>query len=532
MELLKFLSPEGTLFLLASLILLIGPFFREKVSWPLVSLIGFLVSYLLLLMQAGTASPGDNPYASVVLGGTLSNLIRHFSLGAGIFLLFLFWDRDRFQPETVGLLMILAGGSSMVGMANDLTVLYLGLELVTIPSYILLYCHGDSNSAESTMKYFFLSILSSAFLLLGIAFLYGLTGTTNIAAISDALLLADPAKLFGADALAAHRLLLIPILGILAGLGFKISMVPFHFYAPDVYQGAGYRMSAVLATMPKIAGFAGLIRIFAFALDHGGPAPTDFARDNIPVLFWILAFISITLGNLLALLQRNIRRIMAYSSIAHTGYILAAFAVASKAAPDSAFTGLSAAMFYLIVYFFSTFGIFAILHYLEQGRKPIRDWDDLAGTSKDNPVLAVALAIFLFSLTGIPLTGGFLAKFAIVYCCANVPFTLDDPVSWESHYLFILLALVIVLNAAVAAWYYLKLISGIFLKPVIWLEDKSYSFKPVLIPILASLLITVVLGIYPSLLLKPKAYQELIEKRPIAQGAGIHGPFQLADGKQ
>jgi NADH-quinone oxidoreductase subunit N len=278
-------------------------------------------------------------------------------------------------------------------------------------------------------------------------------------------------------------------------------MVPFHFYAPDVYQGTTYRMCALLATVSKVAGFAAIIRIFGFALAQGALPGASKTLDNIYVLFWILATVTMTIGTILGLLQRNLRRILAYSSISHSGYILAGIAVAPKLDLTTGIDGIGASFFYLIAYFFGTFGIFAVLDVLDSKDKPIEDWDDLAGLGTQNPLLSICLAVFLFSLIGIPFTGGFLAKFFIVFGCVSVPYTWDDPLSKGSHNLFFLLGIIAFLNAAVGSWIYLRILSGLYFKPAIWPKVINTSFRPSYLPIVACLFIVIVLGVKPSLVI-------------------------------
>jgi len=335
--------------------------------------------------------------------------------------------------------------------------------------------------------------------LLGFSYLYGIVGTTNISAISDALCNGYRFKPSADLDNSSGLLFLIPMLAILAGLGFKISMVPFHFYAPDVYQGTTYRMCALLATVSKVAGFAAIVRIFGFALAQGALPGSSKTLDNIYVLFWILSAVTMTIGTILGLLQRNLRRILAYSSISHSGYILAGIAVAPKLELVTGIDGIGASFFYLIAYFFGTFGVFAVLDVLDTKEKPIEDWDDLAGIGSQTPLLAICLAVFLFSLIGIPFTGGFLAKFFIVFGCVSVPYTWDDALSKGTHNLFFLLGIIAFLNAAVGSWIYLRILSGIYFKPAIWPRVFKTSFRPSYLPIIACVFIVLALGIKPNL---------------------------------
>ena len=456
----QYMMPEIMLFSLASLILLLGPFVKKITPWALISSLGFLLAYFLLVSQKRGSIDPSLLFSINILEDMSSNFIRHFSLGMGLYFCLLFWRDCQTENtfETFALLMFLVTGCSIVGISNDLVVLFLGLELISIPTYVLLYLHGKKDlAAESAMKYFFLSIFSSGLLFL------------------------------------------IPMLAILAGLGFKISMVPFHFYAPDVYQGTTYRMCALLATVSKVAGFAAIIRIFGFALAQGALPGSSKTLDNIYVLFWILSAVTMTIGTILGLLQRNLRRILAYSSISHSGYILAGIAVAPKLELATGIDGIGASFFYLIAYFFGTFGIFAVLDVLDTKEKPIEDWDDLAGIGSQTPLLAICLAVFLFSLIGIPFTGGFLAKFFIVFGCVSVPYTWDDALSKGTHNLFFLLGIIAFLNAAVGSWIYLRILSGIYFKPAIWPRVFKTSFRPSYLPIIGCVFIVLALGMKPNL---------------------------------
>jgi NADH-quinone oxidoreductase subunit N len=445
----------------------------------------------------------------------------------GLFFCLLFWRDCQTQNtfETFALIMFLVTGCSIVGISNDLVVLFLGLELISIPTYVLLYLHGKKDlAAESAMKYFFLSIFSSGLVLLGFSYLYGIVGSTNISAISDALCNGYRFKPSADLENSSGLLFLIPMLAILAGLGFKISMVPFHFYAPDVYQGTTYRMCALLATVSKVAGFAAIVRIFGFALAQGALPGSSKTLDNIYVLFWILSAVTMTIGTILGLLQRNLRRILAYSSISHSGYILAGIAVAPKLELATGLDGIGASFFYLIAYFFGTFGIFAVLDVLDTKEKPIEDWDDLAGIGSQTPLLAICLAVFLFSLIGIPFTGGFLAKFFIVFGCVSVPYTWDDALSKGTHNLFFLLGIIAFLNAAVGSWIYLRILSGIYFKPAIWPRVFNTSFRPSYFPIIACLLIVLVLGIKPNLVINLNVLKGMAQPVNSVSLSGIEMP--------
>ena len=276
------------------------------------------------------------------------------------------------SSEFMGSLLMILAGMMLVALASDLVLLFVGLELISIPTYVLLFLGHGKQSLESGTKYFFLSVLSSALLLYGFSFLYGAAGSTNLAVIHGRLAVAGP-TLPGTASFAALALVLI-----FAGLGFRLTAVPFHFYAPDVYQGTSNPNAGLLAVVPKVAALAAIVRIASVAM------------PGLERLGWqlslALAVVTMTLGNLLALWQNNVRRLMAYSSIAHAGYMLiglaVGFAVAGGATAADDFDGVGAALFYLLVYAAATAGTFAALTYLSGARTQIDTVDQLAGLAQ------------------------------------------------------------------------------------------------------------------------------------------------------
>lgn len=383
---------------------------------------------------------------------SLSWFVRGLSLAAGLVLILTNWNLIRVvhTAESHACLLLITAGVSLVAAANDLVLLFLALELVSIPTYVLLYLgRHDAGGQEATLKYFVLSAFSSAFVLFGLSYLYGVAGTTNLEAIGRTLATGS-----GTPAL------LVAAAMVIAGLAFRITAVPFHFYAPDVFQGTAVGGAAMLSFVPKIAGFVALLRILS--MPSAGDLPSLGAAAE-PVL-WILAIASMAVGNLLALLQTDLRRMMAYSSIAHAGYMLVGLA----AAPHAAAGGVPALLFYLAVYGAMTVGVFAVLAALQPrqtgelvaeslpgsdaGR--IETTDDLAGMSQTHPVAALLMTVFLFSLTGLPPTAGFLGKLNLFLAAWSADTTLAR---WTAGWM--------ALNAAIAAWYYLRLIGVMYLQP-------------------------------------------------------------------
>jgi NADH-quinone oxidoreductase subunit N len=394
---------------------------------------------------------------------SLSGLVKIVALVTGVALVLLTWDEvpEHHVSDCYGCLLIIVAGISLTGAANDLITLFLSLELISIPTYILLYLpKRDDAGQEAALKYFLLSVFSSALLLFGLSYLYGLVGTTNVAALIHTL--------HGTASKDMPVIALVALVLVLAGLGFRITAVPFHFYAPDVFQGTSLGGAALLSFVPKIAGFVVLLRVLGFVLP---PVPEGIAMshvrvglalsDQVPILLWFLAAITMFLGNLLALWQDNLKRLLAYSSVAHAGYMLVALAVAPylrrpgvvHAGPD----GLEALLYYLVAYGAMTLGAFAVLAYLNRPGRPVETVDDLAGLSTSHPGIALLMVVFLFSLIGIPLTAGFTGKFLVFFGAMAVPLEGQGT-------LFRVLALFGVINAAIGGWYYLRIIAVMYLR--------------------------------------------------------------------
>ena len=341
-----------------------------------------------------------------VVADPLAAYSRWLSLTAGVVLLLMAWrpPKEGEAAEYSATLLLLIAGLMLAVAAGDLVLLFVGLELVSIPTYILLYMgRRDVQSQESTVKYFYLSILSSAMLLYGLSFLYGLAGRTDLQFI-HAQLVSGAAG--GFTPLARAALVLI-----LAGLGFRIAAVPFHFYAPDVYQGTTHANAGLLAVAPKIVGLVALVRLAAAAF----PAIESYAW----MVVLVLAILTMTLGNLTALLQNNLRRLLAYSSIAQAGYMLIGLAVylASRPGAAAGWDPIGGLLVYLVVYAVATLGTFAAFAALQHNERQVDTLDDLAGLFWSAgllvPRLLARVALFMFSLVGIPPLAGFWGKVAI-----------------------------------------------------------------------------------------------------------------------
>jgi NADH-quinone oxidoreductase subunit N len=423
--------PEVILTIAGVLIMLVDPllprtFNRKAVGWfsVLAMVIAFAASAWQLDLQPGTA------YFGVVQTDAFSVFFHLLICGTVIVALLAAIDSVRPEMHDMGefFALILFGTVGMLLMtcAVELLLVFVGLEISSISTYILAgFRKRNGKSPEASIKYFLLGSFATAFFLYGIALTFGATGTTRISAIAAAL----PHSATPVLAWTAIGLILI-------GLGFKVSAAPFHVWTPDVYEGAPSSVVGLMSTGPKAAAFAVLLRIFY------GAYPS--IQNHWWSLFWILAVTSMTLGNLAALRQQSVKRMLAYSSIAHAGYLLVAFTSFSPA-------GVAAASFYALCYVAMNVGIFAVVSHV--GGHDDRLWSiaDYRGLAYRSPVLAGAMAFFLLSLIGIPFTGGFFAKF-YVFSAA-----LQEGMFW--------LAIIGLINSGIGAFYYLRLLVTLYSRP-------------------------------------------------------------------
>ncbi len=470
-----YLLPEVWLVLTAVTIFLAGAFWPGKWRYTGLALLSLSLAAITLLRQTplemGTQPLNFDPFA---------RLFRLFALViGGLFVLILTQCRQkRLYSELLGGLLLVVTGLMLVAAAGDLVLIFLGLEMISIPTYMLLYvARNDPRSDEATAKYFFLSILSSAFLLYGFATLYGVTGQLQLSAMQGALL--------GESTQLASVLLPVGLVMTLCGLAFKIAAVPFHFYAPDVYQGTTNLNAALLAVVPKIAGTVALIRVLVGVLPPGTEAAWKIVI--------ILSIASMTLGNVAALWQRDLRRMMGYSSIAHAGYLLIGLAAALDLFPGSsaASEAVTAMAFYVLVYAAATIGIFGALAYLSDDDVRFSQVEDLAGVGRAYPVIGVFMAVSLFSLSGIPPLAGFWGKLALFKSALDAGLgdvggltsgllaKLSNAVPVETGSLngwFLTLGIAGALNAAVAAAYYLRVVGALYFHE----SEADHSLNPVM----------------------------------------------------
>jgi NADH-quinone oxidoreductase subunit N len=329
-------------------------------------------------------------------------------------------------------LLFAISGAMLISGARDLLLLFLALELLVLPGYLLAaYAKRDGLSTEGAIKYFLLGSFSSAIFLFGLVLTFGFTGSTRIPEVATAL----ATGLTGGGALAPGLLMGLALLT--TGAAFKIAAVPFHYWTPDAYQGSPTPVTGYLSVGPKVGAFALILRLFVEAM---GPLREDW----LPVVA-VLAAITMTLGNLVALTQNNVKRMLAYSSIAHTGYMLVGLAAwAARGTTEGAVGGLEALLYYGAAYSFMNLGAFAIVAALQKRTGVTSNLDTFAGLGRREPWLGALMLLFLLSLTGIPPTAGFWAKAYVILAAV------------EAGGLVAILAVITVLNAAAAAFYYLR----------------------------------------------------------------------------
>jgi NADH-quinone oxidoreductase subunit N len=374
----------------------------------------------------------------------------------------------RFQGEYYALILFSAGGLMLMASTGELISIYVALELSSISLYALVSFLKDSKSSEAGLKYMILGAISSAVLLFGMAFVYGLTGTTHLEQIADKVsALVSSGQLWDSPALILGMILMV------AGFGFKIASVPFQMWVPDVYEGAPTPITAYLSVASKAAGFAVILRVFYTAF--GIP----LLSDNWAMVFAVLGAISMTIGNVVALAQTNIKRMLGYSSIAHAGYLMVGLAAVSS-------LGRSGILFFLATYALANLGAFIAIIAISNktGSDEISDY---TGMARRSPVLALVLAFCLISLIGIPPTGGFIAKIYIFNAA------IQQDLLW--------LVIIAVLNSVISAYYYLRVVKVMYIG-----TPASEEAVPSSIPLRAALAITslgvLLLGIYPWLVLR------------------------------
>jgi NADH-quinone oxidoreductase subunit N len=449
-DLAKIIAPELILSGIACVLFLLGCS-NKTASRRLAPFLALAALVAALLTQLFATVPAGQPDLSLRMD-LIAGYLRPLTIGVAIMLLLLAWPTNAEQTgnsamefgheagEFFALFILSIAGLLLVTVANDLIMLFLALELVSIPTYIMVSISRPIAIAqEAGVKYFFLGALSVALMLFGFSYLYGGTGQINLPAIASILRQSIAAN---AGALPAWEKLGVVL--IVIGLAFKMAAFPLHFYAGDVYEGAATPVSAFLAFVPKTAGFAALLKILHTVGGDSYELPRQMSS-----LLWALAALTMSFGNVLGLLQNNVKRVLAYSSIAHSGYMLVGVAALSLA-PTQALEGV---LFYLAAYGIMNAGAFGVLMLLpsRDGRSSAETFEDLAGIGRSHVALGLAMAVSCFSLIGLPLTVGFFGKLMLIRSA------LDAKLLW--------LVIILVINAAVSAAYYLRIVTTMFLRP-------------------------------------------------------------------
>jgi len=460
--------PEIVLLIGASVILLgsISRSFRAVI--PGLALLSCLISFWLAARQWGDQGSG---FADMVTCDNFGVMFKQIFLIASIVTLFLghryLKVKGLDRPEYYALILFSTAGMMVMANTADLVVMFLGLEIMSLPLYVLAGFNRRSlESSEAGIKYFLMGAFATAFLLMGIAFIYGAAETTNLRRIvtnfSYIAFHYNPTAIYFYSGIALT----------LVGFGFKIAAVPFHTWVPDVYHGAPTPVTAFFSVAPKAAGFAVMLRIFVFGVS---------GVELLTTVFWVLAVLTMSVGNVLALRQDNVKRMLAYSSISHAGYILVALTVGGADA-------VSSAIFYLVAYTFFNLGAFAVVTVMETRSGCRSEFSELAGLSKAHPYLAAVLALFMFALSGFPPTAGFLGKFYVF--------------SAAVHKGFIWLAVIGVMNSFVSVYYYLRVIKTSYFDEVTG-EVKPVVLSPsVIIALVITAIGTLGLGFFPQQLLE------------------------------
>jgi NADH-quinone oxidoreductase subunit N len=461
--------PELVLAAFGVVVMMAEPFFgkgasRKPLGW--VAVVGAVAALAATWYQAG--SPYLHGFFDMVV-------VDHFSIFFHVTVAFVllvallgsldYVEREQLRAgEFYALMLFGAVGMDLMSSADELVLIFVALEISSISTYILAGMRRRvATSAEASLKYFLLGSFATAFFLYGISLMFGATGTTNILRIGPLL----HGGSFSPLVFAAVALMLV-------GLGFKVAAVPFHVWTPDVYEGAPAPVVAFMSTAPKAAAFAVLLRVLFAAWTPGWFWPV-----------WVFAALSMTLGNLGALRQSNIKRMLAYSSIAHAGYLLVAFAASNGA-------GISSAIFYTAAYAVMNVGAFLVISHLAGTGERFVAIDDYAGLSRRQPVIAATLAILLLSLIGIPGTGGFFAKFYVFSAALGAN--------------LVALTVLGLINSGIAAYYYLRVIVVMYMREHPAEHEHGHARERISIPegvaLTLSILATVYLGILPNRVLQ------------------------------
>ena len=433
-----------------------------------VALAGFVITGLLLFQQAGIE---EITFSGLLIIDQFSLFIRMIVLITAILvLLFSFQSKELLEQYTkLGeyyiLIIGMVFGMFLLAGASNLIFIYLAIETMSISSYILSgYTKFAKRASEASMKYVIYGAVSSGIMVYGISIIFGLTGSLNLSAI-NAMMQQNQVETIP---------MLLAGLMILTGFGYKISAVPFHFWTPDVYEGAPITITALLSVASKAAGFAVMLRFFRMGLSTGAGSWVLIGSVDWHFVIAALAVLTMTLGNLVALWQNNMKRMLAYSSIAHAGYMLMAVAVLND-------TGVAAILIYFFMYMIMNLGAFLVVQVVAD-KSGSEDIETFSGLGYRSPLLGVVMTIFLISLTGLPPTAGFIGKLYVFTSVMNAGYV------W--------LAIVGVLNSVVSLYYYVRVIRNMYLRDVESKREKITFNKTIIVLLLVLAVPTLIFGVY------------------------------------
>jgi len=469
--------PELIVALAGTIAMVYDSFFpRDRVTTTVISLVGLAASAVLLVMMWGNVQPA----------GAWNGMIAHDNLRLGFSFVFLLvtamtilvssvWIEREDVPsgEYHALLMFATFGMMLMASGNDLVIIFLGLETLSIATYVMCGLRrGDLKSNESAMKYFILGSFASAFLLYGMALVYGATGSTNITEIAAHVGNAN----FPALLLVGGAMMVI-------GFGFKVATAPFHIWTPDVYEGAPTPVTGFMAAGPKAAAFASFVRVFVLGFPLvAGVQASGYLHDSWMTALTVMAVLSMTVGNIVAIMQTNVKRMLAYSSIAHAGYAMVGFIGAGAAkSPAERDAAIASVAFYMLTYAITNLGAFAIVTLLGQKNDRRTEFEDYNGIGFKSPGLSFALSLFMLSLLGMPLTAGFMGKVMVF-----------RPALEAGNSMLTLLVVIAVINTAISAYYYLRLVVVMFFRE----RTSDWQQPKISTPVLAALIVAVVGVLY------------------------------------
>ncbi|HJM44033.1 MAG: NADH-quinone oxidoreductase subunit N [Nitrospinota bacterium] len=457
--------PEIVMTVLVCAIILVDLFLspRKKGFSGFLALAGLVVAGVFLAGRIGT---DVKLFGGMYRVDDFSTFFKFIFLGVAFLTILISFRylkiEDINRGEYYALILFSTIGMMVLASGNDLLTIYIGLELLSIPVYLLVgFLKRDLMSQEGGIKYFLLGIFSSAIILYGIALIYGYTGTLYLDGIREAL---APGA---GQAPGGSPLLTLAIILLTAGFAFKVALVPFHMWAPDAYQGAPTSITAFMSVGTKAGAFAAVVRVFLVAFGD--------SMDQWRILLWLLAVVSMTWGNIAAMVQTNLKRMLAYSSVAHAGYILIGLVVATR-------TGIASILLYLAAYLFTNLGAFAVIILLCRPSLRGDRLEDFRGLARQHPWPALALLFFFLSLTGLPPTAGFVGKFYIFSAAVDAG--------------FIWLAVIGLLNSAISLYYYFRVVMMMYMHEPAGKIHTSNSV-PLTVGLAVMVAGVLVIGVYP-----------------------------------